>query len=305
MRYANLQSNQVTSCGPNDEMQEPSTNRSESKMDVVCCSQIKQLNQNQTKIVKIMKLHRGLWTITAVVGTSSFASASSNAPLSECEARADIIKNLCIGAGDEGDNVENFVNFLRILDRSDIVDLPDACTLIASRLLNPRVVNQRFSLIRDNHNTICHMISTCMVDNDCVDGDDIFDTYDSSDDDSSDEEDPNSELTPTLYDPVSQHPHHVYDTYDSSDKDSSDEDAFEIKEEEDDEEEEDLDEDEDWRGFHPMYYDDEDENDEEGMDNIPSLPHRHQPYNGPGVKGPKKDEMRPPNRRLLRGSKPQ
>lgn len=270
-----------------------------------------------------MKLHRVLWTITAIAGTSSFASASSNAPLSDCEARADTIKNLCIGAGDEGDNVENFVNFLRILDRSDFVDLPDLCTLIASRLLNPRVVNQRFSLIRDNHNTICHMISTCMVDNDCADGNDVYDTYDSSDEDSSDEdafvikkedeeeeeEDSKSKLTPTLYDPVSQHPDHVYHEGRldlSPEIEDEDEDTFYMYERNEESSSDDMydddDEDEDWRGFHPMY-DDEDEYDEEEMDIIPSLP--HQPYNGPVVKGPKEDEMRPPNRRLLRGNKPQ
>ena len=283
-----------------------------------------------------MKLHGLLWTITAVAGPSSFVSASYNAPLSECEARADTIKNLCIGAGDEGDNVENFVNFLRILDRSDFVDLPDECTLIASRLLSPRVVNQRFSLIRDNHNTICHMISTCMVDNDCVDGDDIYDTYDSSDEDdiydtydSSDEEDSSdkdafeikeeneeekeeedstSKLTPTLYDPVSQ-VYHEGRLDLSAESEDEDEDNFYMYERNEEsssddmyDDDDDEDDDEDWRGFHPMY-DDEDEDDEEDMDIVPSLP--HQPYNGPVVKGPKEDEMRPPNRRLLRGSKPQ
>ena len=283
-------------------------------MDVSCCSQIKQSDRNQTKIIN-MKLQRVLWTITAVASTSSFVSAY-NAPLSECEARADTIKNLCIGAGDDGDNVENFVNFLRLLDRSDFVDLPDECTLIASRLLNPRVVDQRFSLIRDNHNTICHMISTCMVDNNCVDGDDIYDTYDSSDEDSSsdetleiEEEDLKSKLTPTLYDPVSQHPDHVYHggRLDLSvDSEDEDEDKFYMNERNEESSSDDMyddeDEDEDWRGFHPVY-DDDDEEEEEDIDIIPSLP--HQPHNGPVVRGPKKDEMRPPNRRLLRGSKAQ
>ena len=297
-------------------------------MDVVSYSQLKQFNRNQTatKIIK-MKLHaRVLLTITAIAGTSSFASASSNAPLSDCESRADTIKNLCIGASDEGDNLENFVNFLRILDRSDFVDLPDECTLIASRLLNPRVVNQRFSLIRDNHNTICHLISTCMVDNNCVDGDDVYDTYDSDkgssdedafvikeeeEDEEEEEEDSRSKLTPTLYDPVSQHPDHVYHEGRldlSAESEDEDEDNFYMYERSEESSSDDMydddddDEDENWRGFHPMY-DDEDEDDEEDVDIIPSLP--HQPYNGPVVKGPKEDEMRPPNRRLLRGSKPQ
>lgn len=229
-------------------------------MDVVCCcSQIKQFNRNQIVTKIIMKLHaRVLLTITAIVGTSSFASASSNAPLSDCEARADTIKNLCISAGDEGDNIENFVNFLRILDRSDFVDLPDECTLIASRLLNPRVVNQRFSLICDNHNTICQMISTCMVDNDCVDGDDVYDTYDSSDEDSSDKDDSKTKLTPTLYDPVSQHPDHVYHEGRldlSAESEDEDEDNFYMYDRNEESSSDD------------MYYDDDD--DEEDEDFIP------------------------------------